>query len=378
MNEEPKRLIIGEGKISGYLSIFLSLISFGAVICFLFPEYLTTEEFRDKYPIEIIRWVLFSTLAASFLFAFLSLLLSKKAKYAFAGMTISIIAILLGGSGIEVKEFEQSIVSISLDWMLLEILALSLIFIPIEMFYPKRPEQTKFHTEWKTDLIYLFKAQLLVQYTAASVKLPAELFFSDIGMQEVQSVISNLPFMLQLFLAMFTADLFQYTIHRFFHKNSYLWRFHAVHHSIKSVDWISGSRLHLVDIFITRSFSYIPLYVLGFATDVFYVYLVIVSIQAVTVHANMRFEFGFLKYLLVTPKYHHWHHSKDPETHNKNFAVHFPFIDKMFGTYYFPDHRWPEEMGLQNEKFPKGYFQQFIFPFRRDPKSFEPTDPSTR
>jgi len=378
MIEEPKRLIIGEGKISGYLSIFLSLISFGAVICFLFPEYLTTEEFRDKYPIEIIRWVLFSTLAASFLFAFLSLLLSKKAKYAFAGMTISIIAILLGGSGIEVKEFEQSIVSISLDWMLLEILALSLIFIPIEIFFPKRPEQTKFHNEWKTDLIYLFKAQLLVQYTAAAVKLPAELFFSDIGMQEVQNVISNLPFILQLFLAMFTADLFQYTIHRLFHKNRYFWRFHAVHHSIKYVDWISGSRLHLVDIFITRSFSYIPLYILGFATDVFYVYLVIVSIQAITVHANMRFEFGFLKYLLVTPKYHHWHHSKDPETHIKNFAVHFPFIDKMFGTYYFPDHRWPEEMGLQNEKFPKGYFQQFIFPFRRDPKSFEPTDPSTR
>ena len=378
MNPEPKRLIVGEGKISGYLSIFLSLISFGAVICFLFPEYLTTEEFRTKYPIEVIRWMLFSTLVGSFLFAFLSLLLSKKAKHAFAGMTISTVAILLGGSGIEVKEFEQSIFSISLDWMLLEILVLSLIFIPIEIFFPKRPEQTKFHNEWKTDLIYLFKAQLLVQYTAAAVKLPAELFFSDIGMQEVQSVISNLPFILQLFLAMFTADLFQYTIHRLFHKNRYFWRFHAVHHSIKYVDWISGSRLHLVDIFITRSFSYIPLYVLGFATDVFYVYLVIVSIQAVTVHANMRFEFGFLKYLLVTPKYHHWHHSKDPETHNKKFAVHFPFIDKMFGTYYFPDHRWPEEMGLQNEKFPKGYFQQFIFPFRRDPKSFEPTNPSTR
>ena len=172
MIEEPKRLIIGEGKISGYLSIFLSLISFGAVICFLFPEYLTTEEFRDKYPIEIIRWVLFSTLVASFLFAFLSLLLSKKAKYAFAGMTISIIAILLGGSGIEVKEFEQSIVSISLDWMLLEILALSLIFIPIEMFYPKRPEQTKFHTEWKTDLIYLFKAlhKIFLKYIFSNKK----------------------------------------------------------------------------------------------------------------------------------------------------------------------------------------------------------------
>ena len=87
MNPEPKRLIVGEGKISGYLSIFLSLISFGAVICFLFPEYLTTEEFRTKYPIEVIRWMLFSTLVASFLFAFLSLLLSKKAKHAFAAVS---------------------------------------------------------------------------------------------------------------------------------------------------------------------------------------------------------------------------------------------------------------------------------------------------
>ena len=125
----------------------------------------------------------------SFLFAFLSLLLSQKAKYAFFGMTISIIAILLGGSGIEVKEFEQSIFSISLDWMLLEILVLSLIFVPIELFFPKRVNQSKFHPEWKTDLVYLFKAQLLVQYTAAAVKMPAELFFSDMGMQQIQLIV---------------------------------------------------------------------------------------------------------------------------------------------------------------------------------------------
>ena len=128
-------------------------------------------------------------------------------KNAFIGMSVSTVAILLGGSGIEVKEFEQSIFSISLDWMLLEILVLSLIFIPIEMFLPKRFEQTKFHPEWKTDLIYLFKAQLLVQYTAVAVKLPAELFFSDIGMEQLQNLVSHLPFLLQLFLAMFVACL---------------------------------------------------------------------------------------------------------------------------------------------------------------------------
>ena len=375
---EPRRLKIGEGVISGYLSVFLSLVSLGAVICFLFPEYFTTEEFRDRYPIELIRWILFFCLVFSFLFAFSSLLLGKKAKYAFIGMTISILAILLGGSGIEIKEYEQSIYSVSLDWMLLEILVLSLIFVPIELFFPKRTNQTKFHSEWKTDLVYLFKAQLLVQYTAAAVKMPAELFFSDIGMQQVQGIVSDMPFFLQLFMAMFTADLFQYSIHRLFHGNKFLWRFHAIHHSIKQVDWIAGSRLHLVDIFITRSISYIPLYVLGFSTEVFYVYLVIVSIQAVTVHANTRIEFGFLKYFLVTPQYHHWHHSKDAKTHNKNFAVHFTFIDRLFGTYYLPEDEWPEEMGLEDEKFPKGYFNQTIYPFLKDPKVFSPRNPSTR
>ena len=47
--------------------------------------------------------------------------------------------------------------------------------------------------------------------------------------------------------------------------------------------------------------------------------------------------------------------------HNKNFAVHFPLIDKLFGTYYLPENKWPDEMGLENEKFPKGYFKQLIF-----------------
>jgi hypothetical protein len=55
MNQEPKKIQLGEGTISGYLSIFFSLVSFGAVICFLFPEYFTTEEFRSYYPIAILR-----------------------------------------------------------------------------------------------------------------------------------------------------------------------------------------------------------------------------------------------------------------------------------------------------------------------------------
>ena len=378
MNKENQKAILGEGLISGYLSIFFSSLSLGAVMCFLFPEYLTTAEFRINYPINIFRWMIFGSLIFSFVFAFLSLLLSKRAKLAFIGMSVSLVAIILGGSNIEVGSFDQGVFSLSLDWLILDILALSLIFVPLELFFPKRKQQSKFHPEWRTDLIYLFKAQLLIQYTAVAVKMPAELFFSDMGMNEVHYLVSSLPFIAQLFLAMFVADLFQYTMHRLFHVNSLMWRFHAVHHSIRYVDWIAGSRLHLVDIFITRSFSYIPLYVLGFSNEVFYVYVVIVALQAVTAHTNVRIPFGFLKYLFVTPQYHHWHHSKEKETHNKNFAIHFPFIDKIFGTYYLPSDKWPEEMGLEDESFPKGYLRQQIYPFIADPKISTPINQSQR
>jgi lathosterol oxidase len=178
---------------------------------------------------------------------------------------------------------------------------------------------------------------------------------------------------------MLVADLFQYAAHRSFHANRFLWRFHAVHHSIRSVDWLAGSRLHLVDVLITRSFSYVPLYFLGFSMSAFYAYVAIVALQAVAVHANTRIPFGWLKYLLVTPQYHHWHHSDDPAFYDKNFAIHFPAIDRVFGTYHLPGNEWPESMGLQQEQFPKGYLRQLIYPFTRNPSdSDDLVDPSKR
>ena len=132
---------------------------------------------------------------------------------------------------------------------------------------------------------------------------------------------------------------------------------------------MAGSRLHIFDVLLTRAFSYLPLYVLGFSTEVFYLYVIIVSLQAVLAHANTRIKFGFLKYLVVTPQYHHWHHSDNPSAYDKNFAIHFPFIDFLFGTYYLPGDRWPKSTGLADASFPKGYFRQLAFPFWKNPNA---------
>jgi sterol desaturase/sphingolipid hydroxylase (fatty acid hydroxylase superfamily) len=62
------------------------------------------------------------------------------------------------------------------------------------------------------------------------------------------------------------------------------------------------------------------------------------------------------------PRFHHWHHTSQKEGIDKNFAIHFPWIDKIFGTYYFPEH-WPERYGLDKEEIAPGFVGQTIDPF---------------
>ena len=129
------------------------------------------------------RWLLLGCLVFSFCFAFSSFLLSKKKRLGFYGIIISAFAIVLGGNTVGVQDFEQSIVSISIDWLLLDILVLSAIFIPLELFFPQNSEQTKFHAEWKTDLAYFMISHLFVQFTAVAVKGPAEILFGGLGLE---------------------------------------------------------------------------------------------------------------------------------------------------------------------------------------------------
>ena len=159
------------------------------------------------------------------------------------------------------------------------------------------------------------------------------------------------------------ADFTQYWVHRAFHHVPWLWRLHAIHHSSQTLDWLAGSRLHLIDIVVTRGLSFVPLYVLGFAPMALYAYLVFVSFLAVFIHATVRFGLGPLDWLVVTPRFHHWHHAASPV--DKNFAVHLPWLDRLFGTAYLPAGRWPEAYGIDGHPVPEGYWRQLVWPLRQ-------------
>lgn len=75
----------------------------------------------------------------------------------------------------------------------------------------------------------------------------------------------------------------------------------------------------------------------------------------------MKADKTFLS-VLVTHIIHRWHHSRDREAWDKNFAGLLPLWDIVFGTYYMPRNRWPVNFGIC-EPMPGGYLGQLWEPF---------------
>ncbi len=89
-----------------------------------------------------------------------------------------------------------------------------------------------------------------------------------------------------------------------------------------------------------------------------------VGAQATFIHANVRIDFGRLRWLLATPQFHHWHRAAEREAVDRNFAVHVPMLDRLFGTHHLPGNRWPGSYGLAGgHEVPDGYLRQFVDPF---------------
>jgi len=362
---EPKN--VGSGWISGVLSCVLGSIGLLAVACFHFPEILTMPELRSLYPVPYIRALLQFILVSSFVLGVISIYLRRSKSIGGIGILLTLTAALFGGSRVPIDGELASGPFLGLDWFLLNIIAFSVIFVPLELLFPYRREQPIFREFWKTDLAYFFVSHVFIQVITILTLKPAVVFFDWTTYPAIRSFLGSQYFVVQFIGILVVADMTQYWVHRLFHSVPRLWKFHAVHHSAQTMDWLAGSRLHLVDIAVTRALSYVPIYWLGFSEGALFAYIVFVSIHATFIHSNFRVDFGPLKWLIATPRFHHWHHTSDPAVLDKNFAVHLPFIDKIFGTYYFPRSAWPTAYGVTDADLPpSGFFAQLAYPFRSE------------
>jgi len=236
----------------------------------------------------------------------------------------------------------------------------------VERFWPLHPDQKTFRPQWTTDLFYFVATHLPAQLITMAMVVPAAYASRWLAIPGLVNTVGRLPFLIQLPLAIVVADLSQYVIHRAFHIIPFLWRFHAIHHSIETMDWVAGSRSHYVDILITRGLIMIPMTLFGFSQATLAGYLVFVSFHATFCHTDFRPRTIWLEPYFVTVRYHHWHHAADANAVDVNFAIHLPFIDRVFGTQYLPKDAWPQRYGLVGGAVPRGFFRQLVAPFRRD------------
>ncbi len=360
---EPRRF--GTGWISGVLAVVLGILSVSAVLCLHFPQWLTLPELRSRYPLELVRLAIDLAILTTLALAGLSLLLRRRKALGIGGLALASAALALGAGGVEIDRAGESAVYIGLDWFVLGVLATAALFVPLERAFALRREQGPFRRGWLTDTQYFFMSHALVQLMSVLVLAPAVAIGDVLAVPTLQRAVQALPLLVQFALCVLLADLAQYWVHRAFHAVPWLWRFHEVHHSAEQMDWIAGSRLHLIDVVLTRGLVLLPLVVAGFDERAVYAYLALVSFHAVFIHANFAPRARWLERWIAMPRFHHWHHALDENAIDRNFAVHLPMLDRWFGTHYLPGDAWPQGYGVPGVSAPDGYFSQLVWPLRR-------------
>lgn len=365
--ETTEPMLFGHGFISGLLSAILGIAGFGAVLSIHFPQYLTYAQLRPFYSLGYLRAIIHVTLVAAFLLGSISAVLRANKTLALTGIGFTLAAALLGGSQVQVAGEIGAASWFGLDFFVLNLLLYAAVFVPLERVFALRSDQPVFRRAWPVDLTYFFINSLLIEILSILTLKPALILFDWARVGWVSATVESLPILVQVPTLLLVADFTQYWVHRTFHVVPFLWPFHAIHHSIEEMDWLAGSRLHLVDVILTRGLTYVPIFVLGFSLQALTVYVFVVAAQATFIHANVRWEFRALRRFVATPAFHHWHHSADREAVDKNFAVHTPIWDILFGTYFLPD-RWPAQYGLSHQRdVPGRWVTQLVYPFRRRP-----------
>jgi sterol desaturase/sphingolipid hydroxylase (fatty acid hydroxylase superfamily) len=267
--------------------------------------------------------------------------------------------------------------ALGLQWLLFVASKVSTLYLVgfgfwfLERLRPAQPESRFFKGDFRTELCYpLFNATVSTPvFTLLLVVVTLHVLEPFVPHEVLAPDVLALPFAVQVLVALLLSDLAVYAEHRFLAHRA-LWRFHAMHHMPAEVSWITTLRVHPVNAMTIAAAAAGMRWVLGFEGQAIVVATWISSALAFWEHSNLDVALPRpWCWLVVTPRYHRWHHASEPEAADKNFSLIFPFIDVLFGTYYCPD-RLPRSYGVVPAAAPAGaipdhFLGQLGYPFRR-------------
>ena len=203
----------GTGWWSGILGAFFGVLSLGGVLCLHFPQLLSSPEIRPHYSMPAIRLLMQGVILAAILFGVANSILRKKKILGLTGILLALLATAWGGASVQINETLHDGPALGLDWFLLDMFLMGLIFTPLEIIWPQYPKQGPFRNEWTLDVVYFMSTHLPIQVLSFFVLLPATEATKYLGVPGLQEFIARMPWLLQFFLAVVVADFAEYFIH---------------------------------------------------------------------------------------------------------------------------------------------------------------------
>lgn len=247
----------------------------------------------------------------------------------------------------------------------------------LEIVFPWRKDQKVFRKDFWLDTFYMFfNFFLLNLIVLIFLSNTAEALFNDVLSLINLSVsdfelldVDALPYGLGLLVFFLVSDFVQWNTHRLLHRIPFLWNFHKVHHSVKEMGFAAHLRYHWMEPVVYKSILYIPLAIIGGfdAQDVAIVHFFALTVGHLN-HANLGWDYGFLKYIFNNPKMHIWHHAKELPSHVRfgvNYGLTLSLWDYIFKTSYVPHNGRDIELGFEgDEHFPKDFLHQELYPLK--------------
>jgi len=179
--------------------------------------------------------------------------------------------------------------------------------------------------------------------------MPAPLI--NLGQADAESLIGPLAPVAIALAALLAFDFLYYWIHRAQHRFAFLWRFHAVHHSVEDMDSLN-SYAHPFDVLGQIAVVTVVGLGIGFTFETMLWLLAFQMIHDRLLHTRAPINFGILGAVLVDNRTHFLHHTRTEARAGKNFAPTFTICDRLFGTYQRPEAGPLTATGLEGQAPP--------------------------